>query len=277
VRMMGHLSGEHGFARGAGDRDLEVVEEPTATPHGQRAEPLPVGGKLAHERVRDVESGREVADQRREEAVADLRLDALHDRAQGRIVRHRRRRPAAGIAHRPDDAVFPRAQGRTPATSVRMRYTPVSAVMYSVRPSASPQARLCCSSGKAASTPRSCASGERIQTPPGPATQRCPSRSTLRPSIAASPGALVMSKKTAPGPRVPSSCTGYRMTTLRSGSQFPTYKKRSSGENAMPFGPRRSVVRSCTAPSFARNTPAYGSSFRGSAEKRGRPKSGSVK
>ena len=67
------------------------------------------------------------------------------------------------------------------------------------------------------------------------------------------------------------------MTILRSGSQLPTYRWRSSGDSAMPFGPRSSSVTSEISPSETRKTPLNGSSLSGSSNMPGSPNGGSVK
>src|SRR5262245_49515026 len=150
--------------------------------------------------------------------------------------------------------------------------------MYIVRPSSSPHAKFAGTSA-ALIVPRCLPSGDRIQMPSGPAAYTLPISSTLRPSHACSPGCdFVTSRNTSPLPTEPSARTGYRMITLRFTSQLSTYRNRSSGENASPLGPVRSLVTSCIDPSVpTRYTPENGSSFRGSSKNFGNPNGGSVK
>src|SRR5271165_1469142 len=152
----------------------------------------------------------------------------------------------------------------------------VRAVMYKVRASSSPQARLCGLSGSR-TVPRCSPRGESSQMPDGPHTYTLPAVSTLSPSMASSPSAPVMSKNTSPPVTQPPSLSVYLMTTLLPRSQLPTYRWRSSGDNATPFGPASSAVTSDTSPLRTAKTPLNGSSFFGSANIAGRPNGGSVK
>src|SRR5437879_1642795 len=60
-------------------------------------------------------------------------------------------------------------------------------------------------------------------------------------------------------------------------SQFVTYRNFSSGENAIPLGPFKSLLTNLNFPSSSENTPLNGSSFRGSSKNFGNPNGGSVK
>src|SRR4051794_40963221 len=64
------------------------------------------------------------------------------------------------------------------------------------------------------------------------------------------------------------------MMILDSRSQFPTYRNRSSGENARPLGPASSSVTSATSPPRTANTPENGSSLAGSSNTPGSPNGG---
>src|SRR5215813_3227007 len=67
------------------------------------------------------------------------------------------------------------------------------------------------------------------------------------------------------------------MITFFFSSQLVTYRYFSSGENAIPLGPARSVVTNRSFPFCSENTPLNGNSFRGSSKNFGRPNGGSVK
>ena len=91
LRVVRHLAAQHGLAGRAGHREFEVVEPAAAPPHRERAEMRPVGRQFGHEGVLDGERRGEMAHERGEEALAGLRLDALHDGAERRIFSKRLR------------------------------------------------------------------------------------------------------------------------------------------------------------------------------------------
>ena len=89
--MMRKLAIQDSFARSTFERDLEVVQETSASPNGTRPKPRTISQEFRGKGVLAFECQRQVLDERVEETIARFRFNSRDDLSQRRVLRWRHR------------------------------------------------------------------------------------------------------------------------------------------------------------------------------------------